>query len=536
MTLLLSIEVHASTWYAPFCEQNCESPTCNELQSTGVDNVIPTEILAYGEIIKGADEIESSIQAQIDQWGDFTRWLKGDPLKGSADGLDQRWSDLQEEARALLEIHNQLNINKRRLDVCYRAQCSPMRRLELEDERDLLNKIKIKMTALSPWWLSEEFLEQTEKVNPTEISEQQLKKIFISSMTNFFQQSFDLRSQVGSIKAHVQLTMAGQEPASVLVTTLGTRYNEAFDLILKRRLLHKTEHLNPLCDMAKTKEKFDKARNYATGTFKGGLLISSLLVGPQSLLLTSAAKSLASRGLFTRVANFFSSGPRTLAYGADAVLTAGIISDRLDKAQQCQRILALNQLGDENEDSWQQCLREKEQASLVAMLATVGTTSTFALPLVRSLLRARATPPAITSKAASEGNTLTTLDLTRQREIASSELSNLSGEYWNFVGNVYRDRLNLTAEEIAGFVASSKAFENRTKLVVMTRGPPSTNSFQGGVAMVESTKASDLLPLEKATGINRLGIPSKQVGNPIERDVVLEIDAADFARALLNVN
>ena len=211
---------------------------------------------------------------------------------------------------------------------------------------------------------------------------------------------------------------------------------------------------------------------------------------------------------------------------------------------------------------------------------------------MRGLLQSRAASrtPAFSSKPTSDGNTMTVMDLTRGREIAQSEVASVSGKYWDFVGNVYRERLNLSTDEISGFVASSKAFEDRTKLVVMTRGPPSNHAFEGGAAIVESNKASDLLPLEKATGVKiprdqgkiaelvrltsvsesnpnimkelleelsavikadpevkklyvytskahtrlyrRLGIPYKQVGNPIERDVIIEVNASDFVNQL----
>lgn len=571
---------------------DCTSPTCNQLQSTDVDSPLPNELIAYNEIALGADEILQSIDTQVARWGDFTRWLKGDEPKGSSAGFEQRWQGLKSEAYALLEIHEQLNINKKRLDICYQGNCSAARRVELEVERETLNKLNIQMTAISPWWVSEEFLSLAEKEDATQTTEAELKHALISSMTNFFQQSSDLQGQATTIKGQINNILEGKSPPGSLVPAEGLRSDGALEIILKNRMLNSSQRPHPLCDIAKVKETFERARSYITGTIKGGLLLSSLIIGPESLLLTNAVKTAANRGLISRIINFFASGPRAVAYGADAVMTATVINDRLAKGRECEQVQALTQLGHEDHEAWQECLKEREQATLYATLAGLSSSATFALPIVRGLLQARTgnRTPAYTSRVSDDGNTTTVMDLTRGQEIANSELASVSSQYWSFVGNVYRERLNLTPEEIRGFVASSMAFESRTKLVVMTRGPPKNHAFEGGAAIVESNKASDLLPLEKATGVKiprdqgkiaevvrltsvsetnpnvmmdvlkelstvikadpevkklyvytskahtrlyrRLGIPFKQVGNPIERDVIIELNASDFVNQL----
>jgi len=102
------------------------------------------------------------------------------------------------------------------------------------------------------------------------------------------------------------------------------------------------------------------------------------------------------------------------------------------------------------------------------------------------------------------------LDL-RDREL-EPHVAEYVKTYWEHVRDVYERRLKLEPGEINGFMKSSRELTDRTVLI--------TNQifgiFNGGVAMVYSSKASELLPFEKATGFI---LPRKGIGIEITRFV-----------------
>ena len=99
-----------------------------------------------------------------------------------------------------------------------------------------------------------------------------------------------------------------------------------------------------------------------------------------------------------------------------------------------------------------------------------------------------------------------------------SEVKDLSDNYWNYVADTYKKRLNLSDAEINGFIESSAKMSDRTTLIVSTPHN-SRNTFRGGVALVSSKKADDLMPFEKATGINVKRVPGEKVGEIVRLTV-----------------
>ena len=94
------------------------------------------------------------------------------------------------------------------------------------------------------------------------------------------------------------------------------------------------------------------------------------------------------------------------------------------------------------------------------------------------------------------------------------KLNQLSDDYLNFVAEEYKRRLNLSEQEVDSFIKTSREFKDRTTYVISTSKIHSVDSpsaglsavksndgIQGGIGIVTSQKPTDLLPLEKATGI-----------------------------------
>ncbi|MFP5492834.1 MAG: hypothetical protein ACLGG0_15130 [Bacteriovoracia bacterium] len=581
----------ADEWFAPFCEELCSD--CQKPLLPATPELIPQNIQLIAVLEKEAGAIQKLNDQKITEWGDFTRWLKGDPLKGSSEGMPERWQKQLLEARAILSVQSEIALSKARLQMCYRGYCSPGKRVELEDENKTLIRLRSEMLVLAPWWVSEEFAELSELNAP--VSDQMLKKVLISSMTNFFQQSSALAGQANAIEIQSQATLQGIEGSTIpsqLINILSFRYSAGLDVILQRALMHGPFENRPaLCAIARQKHKFDQARDHIKTGVEVGLITSSLLVGPESLLLMGVMKSGAQKGAIAWFKNLMGKAPKSSTLIPEAALASTMYLEHQEKALGCDQVAALSQLALSSEQKLQQCIEARSAAKINLILASLSPAMRLTLARVSQFAPPTA-PSAITFTTRTDNSVVSVMDLARKKELNSQGLGHLSDDYWDFVGDVYRKRLNLSESEIKSFVASSRAFEPRTKLVMMTRGPPGKSPIDGGVAIVESQKATDLLPLEKATGIKlsrpegkiseivrltsvsesnphvmqdllkeiaqvtradpklkkiyiytskvharlykRLGVPAKQVGEPIDRDVILEVNAEDFTRVMLS--
>lgn len=590
LAIVFSVHVKAN-WQDSFCPssfslESAACPVSSESTSTR-SGPIPSYLLEFSALDEGANSLLNQIQNKVDDWGDFTRWLKGTPLRGSSDGFDERWKTYEEQARALIEVEQSLSINKKRRHVCYQGNCGAARRVELEVEQQRLEKIKLNLFSIAPWWLSDEFIALSESnENP---SSDELKQALVVSMTDFFKQSFKLRSDIEAIKASIALAFNSQKNPTMLMSELLMRHPNGLEAIVQRSMITSNpDDQKLLCLFLDRKTKVEGTLQGLETAFEIGLITSSLLIGPESLLLMGASRGALSRGVLGRIRGFFGGASRSTAFMADAAFSGKLIKESLDKFEECKRIMAQTQLGLSNHQDWESCIEAHSKSVVNASIGSLLSVGGFTLPLVQALIKPRSSP--VTFRHLENNGIISRLDLSRKAEMNSNSMGQVSDRYWDFVADVYRQRLNLTPQEITSFIQSSRAFEPRTKLIVMTRGPPVENRIEGGVALVESQKSTDLLPFEKATGVQvsrengkiaeivrltsvsdsnpnlmkdllaemaqtikadpkikklyvytskvharlykRLGINAKQIGEPIDRDVIIEIDAAEFISTL----
>jgi hypothetical protein len=587
LLLILTLTAGAAgpDWY----EQYCQSTACPP--QSELEKAVPSEILALGALNAQGEAVEASIQSHVDHWADFVRWLKKEPTKKpSTDAFPARWEELEGQARALVEIHRLIGSTKRKLEIC-RTQCSAGRRVELEVEVENFERVQAHLVTLAPWWISEEFKKITDKSEKDyEYSPKtdELKTVFIGAMSSFFTEAFAIRGQISSIEAQIETSLKGlTSKPSILIHEMYHREGPTLDLLLKRGI--SSGHLE-LCPLAAVTKKWNKAISVGSTTLQVGLVTASLLAGPEGMLAALSARS--SLPLLVRIGM---STSRVSALLPNAALTSKMIYERADLAKQCNLDLALVKLGDKSEDAWKECLENKEKASLGLLLTGISTVSSPLLPYTFKLLGNlnRALPPsnAVKISLTADGKTISFLNLADAQAVKARGLETVSDRYWQFVADVYRKRLNLTDEEIKGFLESNKLYSNRTKLVMVSKGSPVNGEIEGGVAIVHSAKSSDLLPFEKATNFlvprdsgkvaeivrltsvsetnqnlmkellkeiahvtkqdpelkkiyiytskvhlrlyRQMNIPHKVVGKPIERDVIVEINVKDYQEAML---
>ncbi|WP_133566589.1 hypothetical protein [Bacteriovorax stolpii] len=131
--------------------------------------------------------------------------------------------------------------------------------------------------------------------------------------------------------------------------------------------------------------------------------------------------------------------------------------------------------------------------------------------------------------------TFTYMDLSKIERVSDQHMKSLPDDYWKFVGDIYSERLNLTPDEIKGFIKSSQDFAPRTKLIVNTPGSvKDAQNFKGGVGVVISGKSDDLLPLEKAIGKKLERKPGEKSAEIVRLTVSKDADAEKLSKSLIN--
>ncbi len=99
-----------------------------------------------------------------------------------------------------------------------------------------------------------------------------------------------------------------------------------------------------------------------------------------------------------------------------------------------------------------------------------------------------------------DNKTFTYIDLSKKSLIDKSEYKGIPEKYWDYVSDTYSKKLSLTPEEIKEFIDESNHVATRSKLLITSRGPPKgPSNFTGGITIVESKNAKELLPIEIAS-------------------------------------
>lgn len=514
---LLSMPTMAE-WYAPFCKSDQTNNTiasCKFSENNQIEGLLPESIQEWHqgpveglhqivEVAEGARELSDSITKHLEEWGDFTRWLRGMKTKnGTSKEFQKKWDKLETEGRALLEVFSELAKYEKKLQTCYEFKCHPSTILELSDNVNFLKKLKVRMTAASPWWISENFLELAAQENSQDLPTEKLKEVFGSSMGSFFKESMKIQSNARMLEREIKEGLIDSKDPKAVLTGLFLPYPHVMDAIIRRKLISSTGHdREMMCEAARLKQQFDKVKSATFKTFQVGLLTAGMLVGPESFLVSKVASSAAPRGWLAKLTSRLTSKPKSIAIGSDVALSGIFITEWAQMSEECKRELALTKVKASTQSEWKQCLQKKNTAKIGAMLSSVGTLGSLALPKVLTFVGKTnivQKSPFFTRDI--DSGRLVFLDLSRKSEIASKEIQGLPDKYWNYVSETYKSRLNLSKQEVDDFIASSRAFEPRTNLIVSTKKGTQTTELNGGVAIVESKNASDLLPFEKATGV-----------------------------------
>ena len=417
-----------------------------------------------------------------------------------------------------------MNRLEQMLQVCRRGNCGAQRRVELEDELQKVKNLQQYLIAQNPWWVGEELLNHLGSVEAgVPKTTQQRKRLYIFATAEMASHMSEIEGGLHSMKLMEENALEARAPKfsySSLKTTYFARYPEAYEFAVKYALMN-ADHADVLCPLAHDLHSKNKLIKRGKATAEVGLLVAGLVIFPESAFLS-----------WTRLGKFMGRIPSSVkgaaSLGADAGFATFWYNDWNQLKDDCQRQKHETTLGIQNHsfESYQQCLDQAQNHLELGLLLGVGSASLQLMPRLLQRVETARIPAQSFSQskniqevvsreqviprggfahtvALPNNRQLTFMDLSASSARQKSQIDNLPDEYWDFVGDVYTKQLNLTAQEVKSFVQTSKEFAPRTKLITMTRGPPQRhgNQFDGGIGYVESSRAQELLPLEKATGI-----------------------------------
>ena len=126
------------------------------------------------------------------------------------------------------------------------------------------------------------------------------------------------------------------------------------------------------------------------------------------------------------------------------------------------------------------------------------------------------------------------MDLSKIGWVQDLHLRGIPDKYWRFVSDTYLQRLNLTRDEIDGFIKSSQQFVSRAKLILnTTQSIRFTSRFNGGVSVVFSNDKDESLPLEKAIHRRVSRGSTGKSAEIVRLTVAKDADAKDLCRLLI---
>lgn len=486
--------------------------------------LLPKEVAELSTLFSSFDQLHQLFANKRDEIRELQRWAKGEnygPAKNAE--LQERWDVIEEAVVEIEETQRAIVRLENMLQVCRRGNCGAQRRVELEDEWQKLKKLQQYLIAQNPWLVGDSLIEHLGKVEENDTITTELRKqLYIASTAQMATHMSKIEGGLHSMKLMEEnsfLARAPQFSYSQLQTTYFARHPEAYEFAIKHALLN-GYNKEVLCPMARDFHFKNKLIERGKTTAQVGLLVASIALIPESALLS-----------WSRLGQFMSKVPtrvRSLSsLGAEAGFAGLWYDDWKQLKQTCERQQAQNVLEIEHQslESYQQCLENAQDHLELGLLVGASSASLQLMPkLAQRMSRAPAqsfsSAPSIREvtvreKIIPEGGFahtvvlpkdqhLTFMDLGARTGRQKSQINQLPDEYWDYVGEVYSQQLNLSAQEVRSFVETSKELAPRTKLITMTRGPPRAqgNQFDGGIGYVESSSAQQILPLEKATGIS----------------------------------
>jgi hypothetical protein len=475
-------------------------------------------------------------------------------VKETQEEIDESIADFY----SLHEIVKQAKTIEAKLNFCYKtSSCGPSSRLNLEEQSIQLNKAKSLLLIKRPLLSHKTIEDYFAKKDSSFLDEIELPaKTFIEDIIMSASQKVasNLLNRVNVYDVFLRQPIQTNDLPEEI----------SDDLLSKFSLLPPPQSQKPfLCELESKKNQKQKIDSYVQMGIDTALFIAPMALGPWSRLGFLSLES--ATGIKLLKWGLSANEVKAAAWVGRAsfsFLPSSLQYNELENVEKkCQQIeqayIALPQSSQLKQLS--ECREEYYDTAFLTTLGILTSMSTqLPAPLV-ALYKSQfgAVLKSSTSQTPKIGSTLakwqpaknewavdfatmdqghfTYMDLSRLSRVMDPKLKSVPDDYWEFVGKIYSERLNLTPDEIKGFIKSSQEMSSRTKLIVNSNASlGSAQNFNGGVGIVTSKSADELLPFEKALGQKVQRTPGTKVAEIVRLTVSKEADPEKLSKSLIN--
>lgn len=424
-----------------------------------------------------AVKLSNRLQTEIDAEKNFLRWLRGD------DGIEsheEQFQKLNQDFEQLKGVVERL----REIDDCETEVC--------KRDKNILQELKIAILTKNSFLADPE----VEKCLLGELeafeSGSCRKDAFFNSVFNYVNFRIDLKFEISKqLRLEDRFLNKGENSYTLFNNFYTLAGNDDYYAYVIPEILRIAEK-NPqkwtgtVCSILNKKEFRDKAYFAGEVALEAGLIIAPFFFPPLGVLKVARLGYLARYGLTAE----------RVSAAMVALPTAALLShkDLQETEKKCiiEQEYYRSSPSVERYHSYQKCLDEvaDKKIAMASGMVLAVTPIPFAARAEQVLSRG-----VQVLKSGAD-------DVLSIVKPAIEEATPIANKYYEYVASVYGKRLKLGAEEIDGFMESSRMMADRTTLILKTKANPATAppEFKGGIGVVTAKADEELLPFEKATG------------------------------------
>ena len=538
---------------SPLCKESFElaNPCAIQSRQSPTGNLSALEQKLW--VASTAESLQDIYKFKKDQFANMFRLIENGKLddKKLEPAIKKEIDATMVDAESLFVLTQTINAVKARLQICYtRALCSAGGRSDLEHQLLQLQITKSSLLVKRPLFthpLFEEQLQKTTEDNP--IKPDDLKKI-ISQASR--ETAATLLDRVDAYSRFLDSEMKELPPM------IADDFVNRFEMEGAPAGQEKW-----LCSLASTREKTREREAFTKKGIEVSLLVLPLALGPWGRFGLLGAETLLGAKLlrFGMTAKEID-GAAWLARAGAGVVTSSHYSMEARKTESACKKTEQDFFIKPTTATFEKfntCKAEVDDARFIETLSWISAIGTELPGPAFKFYKAKFTPQLAHTKEgvqhigehlqknplgknqwAKEFETkdqgrFTYMDLSKLERVSDHRMRQVPDDYWKFVGGIYSERLNLTPDEIKGFIKSSQDFAPRTKLIInSTESIKEAKTFNGGVGIVVSDRAQDLLPVEKAVSKNLTRKPGEKVAEIVRLTVSKDADAEKLSKSLIN--
>lgn len=454
--------------------------------------------------------------------------------------------------------------------------CTAYRLLQFRDSLESVQKSKIALLLKRPFFLHSKIEERMQNLSDELINTDKLlgPKEFQDDMVVSMMNKFDLISDQnnkyinyendeGSPKVRSAANISGPVYLKNVVNKYPLLIEELITSAVEDRSINNEQVRKPVCELAfqlKKQHKSDFAKDVA---IEVGLTLLPLATGPFAPEAIVGIRLLR-YGLKSKEIAKTIKITSLISQGSLAALNT---KQMLDLSNRCKatEVKFLTSNSEAALNNLKKCeveLGEEIFLSSVQLLATTGASvSSITLKMlskaksvpvqigknvnqsheVTNYLNAKGLTELKPGQASIEFHTpdkgvFTVIDVSKLLSAGNSPLKGFPEDYWRYVGNIYNDRLDLSPQEIEKMVKTSLDLGSRTKIITNTDISPiqGQRKIRGGIGIVESKNADELLPTEMANNIRIQRKPNEKIIEFVRLTAGKDSGAAELADDLVD--